>query len=98
MRDRFFQSRPLSRIKSRKVEWLFRPFIPLGFITTIAGDGEEGKTTMSYDILARVTVGDPMPSFGGEEQLRPVEGSVVILCKEDRHRGVHDDECPSRHQ
>ncbi|MCC8946480.1 AAA family ATPase [Bradyrhizobium sp. Arg62] len=87
MRDRRFQSRSLSRIKSQKVNWLLRPFIPSGFITTVAGDGEVGKTTMIYDILARITTGEPMPTFGGEPQAEPVKGSVVIFCKED-HPGL----------
>ena len=87
MHQKLLQSRPLSKIKSRKIDWLFQPFIPFGFITTVAGDGEVGKTTMIYDILARVTVGDPMPSFGGEPQDEPIKGSVVIFCKED-HPGL----------
>lgn len=87
MRERLLQSRPLSRIKSRKIDWLYRPFFPLGFITTVAGDGEVGKSTMIYDILARITVGEPMPSFGGEQPAAPIKGSVIILCKED-HPGL----------
>jgi putative DNA primase/helicase len=87
MRERVFTSKPLSRFKSGKTTWLFRPFIPRGFITTVAGDGEVGKTTMIYDILARITVGDPMPSFGGEKQEEVVKGSVLIFSKED-HPGL----------
>ncbi|MGY2849315.1 hypothetical protein ACVIWU_000801 [Bradyrhizobium sp. USDA 4509] len=87
MRNRRFQSRPLSKIKGQKINWLLRPFIPSGFITTVAGDGEVGKTTMIYDILARITTGEPMPSFGGEPQTEPAKGSVVIFCKED-HPGL----------
>ena len=87
MRERLFKSRPLSRIKSKTIDWLFRPFIPRGFITTVAGDGEVGKTTMIYDILARITVGNPMPSFGGEPQDEPVKGSVLVFSKED-HPGL----------
>ena len=63
MNDDSWRPRALSTFKRREVNWLWRPFIPSGFITTVAGDGEVGKTTAIYDILARITVGDPLPQI-----------------------------------
>lgn len=33
-------------VKSKKVEWLWYPYIPYGKITIIQGDPGEGKTTV----------------------------------------------------
>jgi putative DNA primase/helicase len=78
-----WRPRALSTFQRREINWLWRPFIPSGFITTIAGDGEVGKTTAIYDILARITTGDPMPQIEDEPEQVHKRGSVVILCKED---------------
>ena len=82
MRDEYY-TRPLSKFRSRNIDWLLPWFIPFGFLTTVAGDGEVGKSTMIYDLLARVTNGDPMPRFGDDPEHRVRRGSVLVLCKED---------------
>jgi hypothetical protein len=41
------------------------------------------KTTAIYDILARITFGEPMPQIEDEPEQVQKPGSVVILCKED---------------
>ncbi|WP_234684689.1 AAA family ATPase [Bradyrhizobium monzae] len=83
MNDAGWRPKALTEFKRREVKWLWRPFIPFGFITTVAGDGEVGKTTAIYDILARLTTGDPMPQIGDEQEQVHKPGSIVILCKED---------------
>lgn len=83
MNEQIWKPRALSTFERRPIDWLWRPFIPLGFITTIAGDGEVGKSTAIYDVVARITTGDPMPQIGDEPEQVNKKGSVVILCKED---------------
>ncbi|MCK1403589.1 AAA family ATPase [Bradyrhizobium sp. 4] len=83
MIDAAWQPKALTEFGRREIRWLWRPFIPFSFITTVAGDGEVGKTTAVYDILARLTTGDPMPRIGDEPELLHQPGSIVILCKED---------------
>jgi hypothetical protein len=72
-----------SKIKRRKLKWLFPPFLPLGFITTVTGDGGVGKSTCLIDIIARITTGDPMPQIGDETEQTAIKGSALIICKED---------------
>lgn len=47
----------LSEIKSKGVEWLWYPFIPLGKITIIQGDPGDGKTTLALNIAAALSRG-----------------------------------------
>jgi archaellum biogenesis ATPase FlaH len=69
----------VSEIEEEKLEWFWRPRIPLGKVTVIEGDPDRGKTLISTDLAARVTRGFPMP--GGSKKT-PV-GSVVLMTAED---------------
>jgi len=48
-------------IKSRKVKWLWYPYIPYGKITIVQGDPGDGKTTFVLNLVARLTLGQPLP-------------------------------------
>lgn len=71
--------RTLAERPRRKAEWLWKQWVPVGYVTLLAGPSEVGKTTLAYDLMARVTRGLPMP-FGAE----PVEpGLVALLSTEE---------------
>lgn len=71
--------RLLTSVVARSVQWLWRGRIPLGAITLLDGEPGTGKSTMTIDIGARVSVGAPMPE---EEDAAPPAG-VVIVSAED---------------
>jgi hypothetical protein len=48
-------------IESRKVDWLWYPYIPLGKITIIQGDPGEGKTTFVLSLLSILSNGEKLP-------------------------------------
>ena len=48
-------------IQSRKVNWLWYPYIPFGKITIIQGDPGEGKTTFVLSLLSILSNGDKLP-------------------------------------
>lgn len=48
-------------IKSRKVEWLWYPYIPYGKITIIQGDPGEGKTTVVLSLISILSRGETLP-------------------------------------
>jgi len=50
-----------STIKSKKIEWLWYPYIPFGKITVIQGDPGDGKTTCILKIAALLSKGLAMP-------------------------------------
>jgi hypothetical protein len=65
-------------IKPERVEWLWSRRIPKGKVTILDGDPGKGKSTILYDLAARITVGLPLPD--GE----PVEpGGTLIVSAGD---------------
>ncbi len=43
---------------------------------------------MMYDLAARITTGEAMPTFGGEPEQKPIKGSVIVVSKEDDPQGM----------
>lgn len=69
-----------SNVVQRKVEWLWPRRIPLGKLTTFAGQGGIGKTFVLCDIAARVSRGLEWPFCGGE---CAEQGKVLFISAED---------------
>nr|MDP9480001.1 AAA family ATPase [Actinomycetota bacterium] len=68
----------MSDIEPERVEWLWDRRIPLGKVTMLDGDPGRGKSTILYDLAARVTVGKDLPDG------QPLEkGGVLIVSMED---------------
>jgi hypothetical protein len=67
-------------IQTRKVQWLWPNRIPLGKMTTFAGQTGMGKTFTLCDIAARITRGDEIPFCGGQCFQR---GKVLFISAED---------------
>jgi len=61
------------------VEWLWPDRIPLGAITVLDGDPGQSKSTLTYDLAARVTAGIPMPFC--DDVVEPA--GVVLIQAED---------------
>lgn len=55
-------------IKSKKVEWLWYPYIPYGKITIVQGDPGEGKTTVVLSLISMLSNGVPLP-FTNEKKI-----------------------------
>jgi hypothetical protein len=69
----------LSEVEAEEVTWLWPARIPLGKVTLLEGDPDEGKSCIAVDAAARVTTGSPFPL---ESEGRPPAG-VVYLTAED---------------
>lgn len=48
-------------IESRRVNWLWYPYIPYGKITIVQGDPGEGKTTFVLSLLSILSTGGMLP-------------------------------------
>ena len=59
--------------------WLWDRRIPRGDVTLLFGEGAVGKGRMLCDLIARVTIGAPMPLCA--EGSEP--GSVIVIQPED---------------
>jgi len=51
----------LSSIPSKKVDWLWQNYFPLGRLALISGDPNDGKTYLSLDLSSRITKGTRWP-------------------------------------
>ena len=70
----------LDRANMKPVTWLWPGRIPRGKITMLDGDPGLGKSTLAFDLAARVSTGRPMPMAAARSG--PPD-SVLILSFED---------------
>jgi hypothetical protein len=68
----------MADVEPQEVEWLIEPYIPLGKLTIVEGDPDEGKSFAMLAIAAALTIGDGLP-FGDLAE----PGNVILLSAED---------------
>ncbi len=66
-------------IQTEPVSWLFEPYIPIGTVTILLGEGGEGKSFYSLALAAAVTKGVAL--FGAQSALPP--SGVIIQNAEN---------------
>jgi hypothetical protein len=71
----------LSEVQPERVRWLWDGYIPLGKVVLVDGDPGMGKSTLLYDLAARISTGAVMPDGSRAHIDRPA--GVVILSAED---------------
>src|SRR5262245_50043852 len=72
---------PLADVQTAPVIWLWANRIPQGAITLLEGDPGQGKSSIAYDLVTRLTRGDPMPNC--KDTPRPRPAGAVLLQGED---------------
>src|SRR5881394_1712752 len=55
---------PLSTIRPDTLHWLWPGWLPQGKLTILDGDPGTGKSLITLDICARLTLGVPFPDAG----------------------------------
>ena len=70
-----------SDVKVEPVRWLFPGWIPRGALTLLEGEPDNGKSTLTLDLAARVSTGAVMP--GCDPSRKPQSAGVVLLVAED---------------
>jgi hypothetical protein len=70
----------MAAIASEEPEWLWENRIPLGGITLLEGDPGHGKSTLTDDLVARLTSGRAMPLSKDEEA--KAAGAVLLRGEE----------------
>ena len=68
----------LSAVKRKKVQWLWRPYIPFGMLTILEGDPGLDKSFLSMYLAAIVSTGGMLPD--GSNVTR---GNVLYIGAED---------------
>ena len=69
----------LNDIESKEVEWLWKPYIPLGKLTIIEGDPGSGKTMLALQLASQLSNGVTLPFF--EEHKEPM--NIIYQTVED---------------
>jgi len=69
-----------SEVTPEKVRWLWPNHIPLGKLTIFDGDPDEGKSTVTLDLAARLTRGEMMPD--GSQLGCPLAGAVIVSLED----------------
>lgn len=78
----------LADVEPATVEWLWRPWIPLGKLTILEGDPGVAKSTMTMDWAAIVSQGNPWPKTtvnGVPQSVDQADAAGVVLV------GIEDD-------
>ena len=68
----------LSTVKRRKVQWLWRPYIPFGMLTILEGDPGLGKSFLSMYLAATISTGGRLP-----DGQKVTQGNVLYISAED---------------
>ena len=76
----------LDEIKTKSVDWLWKPYIPLGYITIVVGDPGVGKSYLLVDLCSRITNGQAFP-FNDENDEKTIQGKIIFQNGED---GIED--------
>jgi hypothetical protein len=71
----------LDTVKSRAVRWLWRGYLPLGKLVTLDGFPGQGKSSLLFDIAARLSRGAVMPD--GSNGIREPSGTLVLSYEDD---------------
>lgn len=50
-----------TNIRTRRVQWVWPSYFPLGKLSTLEGDPGDGKSTLTIDLVSRWSTGAPMP-------------------------------------
>jgi hypothetical protein len=70
----------MQKVKAKKVEWLWKPFIPIGEFTIMEGIEGIGKSWLGFALAGAVASGNRLPFDDGA----PMEpGNVLLLPAED---------------
>ena len=69
----------LSDVGEKKSTYLWQDRIRLGDINILGGDPGGGKSTLTYDLIARTTTGRPMPFC---ESALPAAGAVLLQAED----------------
>ncbi len=79
----------MADVQPERVKWLWPGRIPLGKITTLAGDPGLGKSFVTIDLAARISNGSPWPDDLATHA--PTGGAVLLTAEDDLGDTVRPD-------
>ena len=73
----------MADVEAQEVEWLWKPFLPKGKITTLEGPPGMGKTTIAMQLAAIISRGWGFPDDNGVPGEQRAPADVIIMNAED---------------
>jgi hypothetical protein len=70
----------LSNVQKSSVNWLWPGYLPAGKVAVLDGDPGVGKSMLTCELAARISVGAPMPGESGGLEL---PADVILFAPED---------------
>lgn len=74
-----FRLTPITDSPASGSDWVWAPYVPAGALTILEGDPGTNKSTLIYDLAARLSSGRPMP----DSSVPSVPGDVWLISPED---------------
>jgi archaellum biogenesis ATPase FlaH len=68
----------MANVETKKIDWVWEPYISTGTLTCLDGHAGEGKSTLCARIAADLSVGRALPG-----QDRTLTGRSLFICNED---------------
>src|SRR6266853_4923107 len=69
-------------IEVRPTSWIWGGLIPFHAVTVVEGDPATSKSTLAYDLVARLSTGRPMPRGPSwVERLDPSQAATTIVIQ-----------------
>jgi AAA domain len=75
-----FRLRSLAGTKAKVRRWLVNKYVPLGYITLVAGDGAGGKSTFVDALVAALSSG--LPAWGLDYPAPPACDTILVSCED----------------
>ncbi len=73
----------MSDVQPQRLEWLWPERFPLGKLTLLVGDADNGKSFVTLSMASAISRGAPWPDRPGIPQ--PVGGVVMLSAEDDPH-------------
>ncbi len=73
-----------NQITEKPIDWLWRPWFARGVVAVVDGYPGVGKSTLMFDLIARITTGRPFPCGGPDEEL-----GLPLSASESASQGIH---------
>ncbi|MDD7400869.1 MAG: AAA family ATPase [Clostridiales bacterium] len=75
----------MDTVTPKPIQWLYYPYLAIGCVTIISGDGGTGKSSLTAAIASAITRGTPLP---GELNIERKPGVVLYQNSEDLQEEV----------
>jgi RecA-family ATPase len=79
-----------NEIQEEPIEWLWRPWLPRGVVVVVDGDPGVGKSSMMFDLVARISTGRPFPLIEMKSLEQPAGACTAAVNGNGQGAGAPD--------